>query len=180
MNLFNLKNQRITLSAPQDEEAADTVDVPAFTAEQWETLTAALELEDATGTDEVLAAVTELVESKTGDSESAEIAAAGADVAQPVIIDPVVWKDMQRSLKVGMTAEKQRHRLAAEQVVDQAIRLGKTGAGQRERWIAAYGQDPEATLHALNRGEEIPRMEIGYGIDPDASDGTNMPKGWVR
>ena len=28
MNLFNLKNQRITLSAPQDEEAADTVDVP--------------------------------------------------------------------------------------------------------------------------------------------------------
>lgn len=176
MNLFNRKNQRLNLSAPEEQPSTD---VPVFTAEQWETLTATLDLNDDATTADVLAAVAALAEHSPAEGETAEIAASG-ELAQPVIIDPAVWKDMQRALKVGMTAEKQQHRLAAEQVVDQAIRLGKASASQRERWIAAYGQDPEATMHALNRASEIPRMEIGYGIDPDATDGAEMPKGWVR
>lgn len=178
MNLFNRKNQRLTFStaANEDESAA----APTFSVEQWETLTATLELEDTADAADVLAAVTELAEGRATAEENDKIAAADAEIEQPIIIDPVVWRDMQRSLKVGMTAEKQQHRLAAEQVVDQAIRLGKTSASQRERWIAAYGQDPEATLHALNRGGEIPRMEIGYGIDPEAGDSGDMPRGWVR
>lgn len=175
--LDRVKNQRISLSEPTDtNEPAEH----ELTVEQWETITDALNLEDDATADEVVAAVAALAETRRAEGEDQEQqVAASAEVERPVIIDAGVWKDMQRSLKLGMTAEKQRHRLAAEQVVDQAIRLGKASAAQREHWIAAYGQDPEATIHSLNRGEEIPRMEIGYGIDPEAVDGT-MPKGWVR
>lgn len=177
MKLFR-KNERITFSENNTEETPATA--PAFTVEQWETLIAVLELDEDADPAAIVAAVAELAENRATEGDNAEIAASGEQVEQPIIIDPVVWKDMQRSLKVGITAEKQQHRLAAEQVVDQAIRIGKASANQREQWIAAYGQDPEATLHALNRAAEIPRMEIGYGIDPEAAEGTNMPKGWVR
>ncbi|QXB18933.1 Mu-like prophage I protein [Corynebacterium coyleae] len=177
MKLFR-KNERITFSENNAEETPATAS--AFTVEQWETLIAVLDLDEDADPAAIVAAVAELAEAHTGDENAADVAASSEQIEQPIIIDPAVWKDMQRSLKVGMTAEKQEHRLAAEQVVDQAIRLGKATASQRERWIAAYGQDPEATIHALNRADEIPRMEIGYGIDPEAGDGKNMPKGWVR
>lgn len=177
MNLFNRsKNERITLSEANTDM---TTAAHTFAAEQWETITAALGLDDDASVDEAVAAVTALAETKAEADNGEQIAARGEQVAAPVIIDAAVWDDMQRSLKIGMTADKQRHRLAAEQVVDQAIRLGKASAAQREHWIAAYSQDPDATIHALNRGEEIPRMEIGYGIDPEAGEGA-MPKGWVR
>lgn len=84
---------------------------------------------------------------------------------------------MQSVLKVGLRARSQEKRLAAEQVVDQAIRLGKAQAPQREQLIQSYGLDPEETVRRLRKGQEVPFFEIGHSQDPDQA---NVPKCWVR
>ncbi|HKM25572.1 MAG TPA: hypothetical protein VJY40_08045, partial [Corynebacterium sp.] len=65
----------------------------------------------------------------------------------------------------------------AEQVVDQAIRVGKASPGQREQWIAAFIKDPEEITRRLNKAQEIPRIERGYSkVNLDEQEN----KGWVR
>lgn len=184
-----LKTQRITLTEALAGDQGTANDQPAggddtvFTKEQWDTMTAALGLEPDAPVAEVVAAVTALAEAVHNAEKSAkgegESVAAAAAVEPPVIVDPVVWQEMQRHVKVGLKATSQSHRLAAEQVVDQAIRLGKASSSQREQWIAAYQQDPDSTVHALNRAEELPRIEVGYSRNT-FDDDVKMPKGWVR
>lgn len=180
MNLFGRAlNQKLKLNADAPEQQAELSDDGiTFSPQQHATILAALKLNPGSTTDEVVAAVTALAEQLDQTTEDVENEIA-ASAAQPAIhIDHHVWRDMQRSLKRGLTLDQQEHRLAAEQTVDQAIRLGKASPGDRERWIAAYERDPETTVHSLNRGKEIPRIEIGYSMDIDPE--TAEPKGWVR
>ncbi|MHA2789671.1 phage protease [Corynebacterium sp. S7] len=186
-----IKNMKFNLAAtPPEDVPLDPVAVPeqepeehTFTKEQWDTLTSVLELESTATPDDVISTVTALAEAtneqinKIVEEQGKEVKAAAAN--QPVLVDGTVWNDMQQHLKTGLRAHNQQHRGEAEQVVDQAIRLGKASANDRERWISAYDKDKETTVHALNRGKEIPRMEIGYGIDPQASE-SSLPNGWVR
>lgn len=164
--LKNLLNQRITF-AQQDPEPTGVT----FTEEQWATIVTALELEPEATADDVVAAVTALVEVATN-TEGEQVA---ASAAQPVVIDGKAWQDMQDALKVGVNAKSQAHRLAAEQVVDQAIKLSKASPTHREQWIDSYLQDPDKTVHALNNSKEIPRMMIGHGSNEEGE-----PTGWVR
>lgn len=195
MAMFNRKlNQvvRFATGEPADgtspaQGAGDTTadtNVLVFTKEQSDAILDALALDETATPDEVVASITAITEelakrikSEQGSGEGEEKVA--ASLAPPTIIDARVWKDMQRAIKRGMTAQTQELRLAAEQVVDQAIRLGKASPTRRESWIAAYEADPEATVHRLNSGKEIPRMEIGYGLDTTA-DEEKGPAGWVR
>lgn len=182
MALFNrLPNQRVRFAAGGSPEAPSKDKSPGvvFTADQFATLVDALKLNSEATTDDVVATVTALPEKLNQAEEDVnnEIAASAAK-PQPVLIDAHVWLDMKRAVERGVTIEKQEHRLAAEQTVDQAIRLGKASPGQRERWIAAYQADPETTMHRLNRAGEVPLMEIGYSMNVDPE--TEEPKGWVR
>jgi hypothetical protein len=97
--------------------------------------------------------------------------------AAPTIIDSETWAQMQTTLKVGLRAQNQEKRVAAEQVVDQAIRYGKAQARQREDLIQAYNLDPEETMRRLRKGKEVPFFEIGHAHNPD---GPSTPTGWVR
>lgn len=181
-----LRNRKFAFSQPETEtEVEPETSGPTFTEGQWATLLEVLQLEDNASLDDLVAAVTALAEAteeqiKQTLAEQQDIAAS-QNTQQNIVIDAAVWKDMQRSLKTGLSTEAQQNRAEAEQVVDQAIRLSKATPTKREHWISAYLQDPEATTHALNKAQEIPRMEIGYGIDPSAGDtGTELPSGWVR
>ncbi|WBT08981.1 hypothetical protein PAB09_01110 [Corynebacterium sp. SCR221107] len=100
-----------------------------------------------------------------------------------VVVDQDVWEQMQEPLEIGLRAKKQTGRLEAEQVVDQAIRLSRATPGLREKWIQSYLLDKQRTLVALNRAQEIPRLEIGYEHDPsfeDEVEGNPEVRGWVR
>lgn len=153
-----------------------------FSPEQWNRLTAALRLDQAATLEEVVAAV----ETLSGATDQ-EIAAAINDVKaqvkaqakidRTVVVDAAVWDKMQETLKVGVVAQTQAGRLNAEQVVDQAIRVGKASPGQREQWIAAFIKDPEEITRRLNKAQEIPRIERGYSkVNLDEQEN----KGWVR
>lgn len=165
-------------------QPTETTNQPtSFTEDQWAQLTEALGLDTAATGDDVLAAVLALTATPSQEPEQAPTNAVMRPInnqsAGPVMIDRKAWDDMKRALARGLTLDQQENRLQGEQVVDQAIRLGKASATQRERWIAAYLQDPESTLHALNRAADIPRMEIGHSrwdMDRDKTESS----GWVR
>lgn len=178
-------NQKITLTGEVlDDDTQDLAQAEGvlFTLEQYATITDALGLTPDATPDDAVAAITALAEQLNQSVEKVEEQiAASAVIPQGVTIDAHTWRDMKRSIERGLTMDKQEHRLAAEQTVDQAIRLGKANAYQREKWIAAYQADPETTVHALNRAQEIPRIEIGYGLDATRDNAGNpAPKGWVR
>lgn len=94
--------------------------------------------------------------------------------------------------KSGKVKASQR-RLVAEQVIDQAIRLGKANPADRERWIKVYDADPTGTVRKLNGFREVPLIEMGHSnvvgvfdpADKDFNPGgveeeTPKPSGWVR
>lgn len=183
----NQMNQKLILTAEADtptDPAVKPGEDPGvtFTPDQFAILVDVLKLESTATADNVIAAVTALAEqaAKSTDEVEAEIKASTV-MPQGVTIDAHVWRDMKRAVERGLTLDKQEYRLAAEQTVDQAIRLGKASPYDREKWVAAYQADPESTVHALNRAQEIPRIEIGYGMDPTINGaGQPAPKGWVR
>lgn len=182
MALFNNRgrNQKITLATADQTEPPEQGDQDTgltFTPDQTTTILDAVRLDKTATTDDVVAAITALAEYAEKTTEQAPQPVAAASAHQGVTIDANAWKDMQRAIYRGVTADQQQHRLAAEQTVDQAIKLGKASPAQREQWISAYEKDPEDTLVRLNREQEIPRFEIGHGMHLD-DDGN--PTGWVR
>lgn len=171
MEIFGRKvNQRVHLAA---EDAAPAEGV-TFTPDQFAAVAEALKLAEDSTPDDVVAAVAALAEAAPDEDETVEKVAASTGPA-PVVIDGEVWQQMEQALKVGMSARSQEKRLAAEQVVDQAIRLGKASPTHRENLIRQYNLDPEKTVAKLSNMAEIPRVEMGYGREnPD------KPAGWVR
>lgn len=150
-----------------------------FTEQQWNQLCEllALDAEQATA-DDVLTAVTALTDPETDPTEVAEKIAARGTGPAPTIIDGETWQHMQTTLKIGLRAQNQEKRVAAEQIVDEAIRFGKARSVQRESLIQSYNLDPEETMRRLRKGKEVPHFEIGHGMDPDTQGST--PDGWVR
>ena len=197
--------KRLFFSTPTPSEADAGEKTPApltFTEEQTATMCAALGLDpDVTAdefdakflalvesADEVVAKATEgNVAASLNEDEVQRIAASAAkevlasvNTNDAVIIDRNTWNDMQEAVDTGITALSQRHRLAAEQCVDQAIRRGKVSPGQREYWIGEYNKDSKETMKRLNRAREINRFEQGYSIDPEELDIEPERNGWVR
>lgn len=163
-----------------DDSDADGSESSAaqFNDEQWNQLCELLALDATEATvDAVLTAVTTLADTSTKSAEAGERIAASAGSA-PTIIDGETWRDMQTTLKIGLRAQNQEKRVAAEQIVDEAIRFGKARSVQRESLIQAYNLDPEETMRRLRKGKEVPHFEIGHGMDPDTQGST--PAGWVR
>ena len=195
MGIFNRKMQ---LSSPaqdnsnqqpnQDtgnQQPAPSANTVEFTAEEYSALLYALALDPQSTPADVVAAVAELVElsERVGDvvqkqeKDSEKIEASLSRSSNGVHIDMNAWQDMQTAIERGVAVEQQSRRLEAEQIVDQAIRLGKAAPGQRETWIKAYHQDKDDTIKRLSRAADIPRFEIGHGLDEDAL-GTQA--NWVR
>lgn len=184
MPLFNRKpNQRVRFATnpeQQGEQPDGQQPEPAmsFTVEQVSTLLEALNLEPDATPDDVVAAVTSLAEQpaeQQGDGEQVN----ASRRRQPVLIDGDTWADMQDAVKLGLRTRSQEKRIAAEQVVDQAIRLGKASASSRETLIQQYNLDPEKTTAKLSNMHTIPRFETGYSRDVDF-DADPEPNGWVR
>lgn len=153
-----------------------------FTLEQYATILVVLDLEDNATPEDVVAAITKLAEdavktTQEQQDESAKIAASLSRSADSVRIDMNAWQDMQHAIERGVSVQQQSHRLEAEQVVDQAIRLGKASPGRREHWIKAYHQDKRDTTSRLSRADEIPTIEMGYSKN---SLEEPKPNGWVR
>jgi hypothetical protein len=166
---------------PVDPEQTTTpTDTPQLTEEQWTTLTDLLGLTPEATADDVLKAVEDLTADQAGDTPTNRAVRNSTRRnrgAAPTIIDSETWAQMQTTLKVGLRAQNQEKRVAAEQVVDQAIRYGKAQARQREDLIQAYNLDPEETMRRLRKGKEVPFFEIGHAHNPD---GPSTPTGWVR
>lgn len=151
---------------------------PAFTPEQYATLLDVLALDQAATADDVLAAVTALAEkaaetAEPADTDPADMAASGPT---SVVIDAETWEDIKVAARLGVTAQTQEKRLAAEQVVDQAISLGRLSASSREDMIRQYNLDPDRAVAQLSRMKAIPRVEAGHNRD----DHNGQPTGWVR
>lgn len=196
--------KRLFFSTPTPSEADAGEKTPApltFTEEQTATMCAALGLDPDVTADEFVAKFLALVESadkvvakategnvaaSLNEDEVQRIAASAAkevlasvNTNDAVIIDRNAWTDMKKAMDVGIKAERQQHRLAAEQVVDQAIRRGKASPVQREHWIDAYNADKEKTMKALNAAKEIPRVEIGHSLSIEQLDEIER-NSWVR
>ncbi|MFW9215442.1 hypothetical protein ACOJA0_09820 [Corynebacterium amycolatum] len=196
--------KRLFFSTPTPSEADTGEKTPApltFTEEQTATMCAALNLDPDVTADEFVAKFLALVESadevvakatennvaaSLNEDEVQRIAASAAkevlasvNTNDAVIIDRNAWTDMKKAMDVGIKAERQQHRLAAEQVVDQAIRRGKASPFQREHWIDAYNADKEKTMRALNAAKEIPRVEIGHSLSIEQLDAIER-NSWVR
>lgn len=163
-----------------------------FTTEQWHRLLSTLNLEaDTAGPEEVIAAVDQLANSTKKDFEEAAENYAHQTILNTtarnaregsITVDRKVCNDMQDYIRRGVNTTVQENRLEAEQVVDQAIRIGKAGPGRREQWIKSYLDDRERTLKALNNAAEIPRVEIGHSLSMEQLDSRQQGegKGWVR
>lgn len=165
------------LDDDSDTDGSET-STTQFTTEQWATLCTILGLDaDQATSQDVLTAVTALADTSTTSAEVGEKIAASAGPA-PTIIDGETWQHMQTTLKIGLRAQNQEKRVAAEQIVDEAIRFGKARPVQRESLIQSYNLDPEETMRRLRKGQEVPHFEIGHGMDPDTQGST--PAGWVR
>lgn len=169
----------------RNEEQPQSSPTPgSFTTEQWTELTGLLKLEPETATaDDVLDTIKEIINEAKQLSESNQEEATmnflNKAVDAPITIDRRVWNEMQDAIHRGVTARDQDNRLTAEQVVNQAVRIGKVSATQREDWIKSYLNDPESTVRAMNRRQEIPRVEVGHGRAPNW-DKEETPQGWVR
>ncbi|MBK4149835.1 head maturation protease, ClpP-related [Corynebacterium macginleyi] len=169
----------------RNEEEPQSPPTPgSFTTEQWTELTGLLKLEPETATaDDVLDTIKEIINEAKQLSESNQEEATmnflNKAVDAPITIDRRVWNEMQDAIHRGVTARDQDNRLTAEQVVNQAVRIGKVSATQREDWIKSYLNDPESTVRAMNRRQEIPRVEVGHGRAPNW-DKEETPQGWVR
>lgn len=169
----------------RNEEDTQSAPTPgSFTTEQWAELTGLLKLEPETATaDDVLDTIKEIISEAKKLSQSSQEEAAlnilnrAADA--PVTVDRRVWREMQDAIHRGVTARDQDDRLAAEQVVNQAVRIGKISSTNREDWISSYLKDPDSTVKAMNQRQEIPRVEIGHGRSPDWEN-NEAPQGWVR
>ena len=171
-------------SFARNEERPNQETSPSFTEEQWAELTELLNLDAATATiDDVLATVKDIIEAGKQLSEekqdSATMSFLNHAAEAPITVDRRVWREMQDAIHRGVTARDQDDRLAAEQVVNQAIRIGKVSPSQREGWIKRYLDDPARAVRAMNQREEIPRVEIGHGRAP-VWDKDETPQGWVR
>lgn len=167
-----------------EEEPQSSPTPGSFTTEQWAELTGLLKLEPETATaDDVLDTIKEIIDEAKQLSETNQEEATmnflNNAVDAPITIDRRVWNEMQDAIHRGVTARDQDNRLAAEQVVNQAVRIGKVSATQREDWIKSYLNDPESTVRAMNRRQEIPRVEVGHGRAPNW-DKEETPQGWVR
>lgn len=161
------RNQRVRLATG-----------PTFTPEQHTTLLDVLALDPAATADDVLAAVTALAEKaaetpESTDSDPADMAASGPT---SVVIDAETWEDIKVAARLGVTAQTQEKRLAAEQVVDQAISLGRLSASHREAMIRKYNLDPDGAVAQLSRMRTIPRIEAGHPHEEN----NGQPTGWVR
>lgn len=174
--------KRLFFSTPTPSKEEPETNTPTPSPEQWASMYAALNLDPEASVDEFVAKVLDLAETpKTTpelDAEQVEQIAAAA-AKNTVTIDANVWSDMKKTLDLGLRAEQQRHRLDAEQVVDQAIRLGKASSSRREDWIAAYNADKDKTIKALNAAAEIPRIEIGHSLTLEQLD-EKRRNSWVR
>ncbi|WP_164546405.1 phage protease [Corynebacterium hylobatis] len=161
------RNQRVSLAAG-----------PTFIPEQYATLLDVLGLDPAATADEVVAAVTALAEkaAETPESTGSDPAAVAASAPTSVVIDAETWEDIKVAARLGVTAQTQEKRLAAEQVVDQAISLGRLSASAREDMIRKYNLDPDGAVAQLSRMKAIPRVEAGHALDGN----NNQPTGWVR
>ena len=151
--------------------------------EQYATILVVLDLEDNATPEDVVAAITKLAEDAVKTTARAtgrvcqNCSISFALPADSVRIDMNAWQDMQHAIERGVSVEQQSHRLEAEQVVDQSIRLGKASPGRREHWIKAYHQDKRDTISRLRRADEIPTIEMGYSKN---SLEEPKPNGWVR
>lgn len=168
-----------------------------FTNDQVATMYAALGLAPEASADDFVAKILEVAESahdadsnrldsSLNQEDVQRIAASAAREAiaitnpdNNVIIDKNVWDDMKRNMDIGLASKRQQHRLEAEAVVDQAIRLSKASAAERENWIAAYNADKEATVKALNAAAAIPRIEIGHSLTLEQLE-ERQRNNWVR
>lgn len=190
--------KRLFFSTPSPSKEEPEINTPTPSPEQWASMFAALDLDADASVDEFVAKVLDLAEAPkaapTLDVEQVEqIAAAAAKqavtidaeqiaaaaAASTVTIDTNTWNDMKKHLEVGVKASTQQHRVEAEQVVDQAIRLGKASSTRREDWIAAYNADKEKTMKALNAAKEIPRIEIGHSLTLEQLE-EKQRNSWVR
>lgn len=157
---------------------------PSFEEGQWEELTSLLNLDVESATiDDVITTIKDIIAAgkklSEGNQEEAALNILNHAAEAPVTVDRRVWREMQEAIHRGVTARDQDDRLAAEQVVNQAIRIGKVSSTQREDWIKSYLNDPDNTVRAMNQREEIPRVEIGHGRSPDWEN-NDTPQGWVR
>lgn len=196
--MVNIRNAtKLFLAAPNHEDTGDPAsstptdsDKPTdpqvttveFSTEQWTELCDTLNLDKSEATAEtILTAITTLADTtKTVVEEGKKISAKAANTPTgpaPTIIDADTWQAMQDTLKIGLRAQNQQKRVAAEQIVDEAIRLGKARPTQRESLIQAYNVNPEAAMRKMQNGKEAGHFEIGHSLEPDY-DAT--PTGWVR
>ncbi|MFZ2272388.1 hypothetical protein [Corynebacterium variabile] len=149
-----------------------------FTAEQFEALTEALNLEAEAAPDGVVEAVQKLTEKEEEPEQApADPTEVKASRGGNVTIDAAAWQDMQKSIRLGLNARRQENRLEAEAVVDQFIRAGRAQAADRERLLAAYQEDPSDTVRQLRRGKVAHMVELGHGLSVDEPP---RASGWVR
>ncbi|OFQ35890.1 hypothetical protein HMPREF2943_10520 [Corynebacterium sp. HMSC072D12] len=185
-NLTQLRRSRtmgIFDNFSRNETTPETT-APSFEEGQWEELASLLNLDVESATiNDVITTIKDIIAAGKKLSESTQEEAAlnilNHAAEAPVTVDRRVWREMQEAIHRGVTARDQDDRLAAEQVVNQAIRIGKVSPTQREDWIKSYLNDPDNTVRAINRREEIPRVETGHGRSPDWEN-NDTPQGWVR
>ncbi|MGP5136871.1 hypothetical protein ACTXKQ_07740 [Corynebacterium variabile] len=165
--------------AEKPADGAEDATPVEFTAEQFEALTEALNLEAEAAPDGVVEAVQKLTEEADEEPEQApadptEVKASRGD---NVTITAAAWEDMQKSIRLGLNARRQEGRLEAEAVVDQFIRAGRAQAADRERLLAAYEEDPSNTVRQLRRRPVAHMVELGHGLTADEP---QRASGWVR
>lgn len=165
-------------STPQ-EQAAPQESAPepvlSFDSEQAAVILDALGLEEGATPDQVVATLLEKLD--VAPPATAEDVAAAIGQSN-VIIDQDTWKSMESAIKAGLQTQVQGKRLAAEQVVDQAIRFGKASTGEREKLIQQYHLDPRGTQTTLSNRPTAPMVELGNGHDVTHAE--YEEKGWVR
>lgn len=159
-------------------ETAETDGPITIERDTWNKFLDALGIDRATPTNDVLAFAEKIVEAaKEAVAEAENDKTTNASKLNAhVLIDTDIWEEIQEAAKIGVKAKNQEKRLAAEQVVDQAIRYGKLTPTKREEFIQMYEADPVGTTLQLSRRTEINRIEQGYGTNKDSA----RAEGWVR
>lgn len=169
------------------DTSGETSKAPTLTDEQWATLLDAMGMEEDSTADELVAAVTQLVEVVSEFEEQhdgdGKVSASAADDDDMIMLERDRHSELVELAKLGEQSKVEKFQRKAEGRVTTWIDQGKIGAASKDKWVKRYLNDPEGTEAQLSKVPEgrIPLKEIGHSASSSDMDydQDNQPTGWV-
>lgn len=163
------------------DTSGETSKAPTLTDEQWATLLDAMGLEEDSTADELVAAVTQLVDvvSEFEDQHDGKVSASAGD-DDTVVLDKDRYQELMALSARGEKAKVDDLHREGDQLIRAKIKAGAIGAASHARWMNNWKADPvdtKARLSAL-KGGAIPREEVGHSAS-SVDDQDDQPTGWV-